>query len=121
MKHIVKKDSFKKSTNEIFESTLVKMVEGLTGIGSSKKEEIILSVGHIFQRMRSGQFLSSMIKEWDNFREKGKIKDDYQYTEQHYSCLSEILEYLDKDIPDKEKFEALKKIFLVASTEKIGK
>ena len=120
MKKITKKDGLVKETSEVLQSTIIQIVEGLTGIASSKKEEIMLSVGHIFQRMRSGQFLSNLLNEWNKFRDKGRIKDDYQHTEQHYSCLSEILDYLDKELPDKEKFDTLKKIFLVASSEQIS-
>ena len=120
MKNIIKKENFEKETSEVLQDTINQIIEGLTGIASSKKEEIILSVGHIFQQMRSGQFLSTLLKEWNEFRDKGKINNDYQNTEQHYSCLSEILDFLDKEIPDKQRFDNLKKILLVASTENIS-
>ena len=120
MKKIIKVESLEKETSEVLQSTLNQIVEGLTGIASSKKEDLILSIGYIFQRMRSGQFLSTLLKEWNKFRDKGRIKDDYQFSEQHHSCLSEILDFLDKEIPDKERFDILKKIFLVASSEDIS-
>ncbi len=110
--------NFERPTSEIIQSSIQHIIEGLTGLASSSREDVILSIGHIFQRMRSGQFLSNLQKEWDSFREKGKIKDDYQYTEQHYSCLSEILNFLDTEIPDEQRFNVLKKIFLISSTEK---
>jgi len=110
----------KSNTSRIIEETLRSLVEGITGIAASNKSRLMLSLGHILQRIRSGNFLSQVLKEWSYFKEKGKIKDDYQYTEQHYNCLHEMLDSLEKDIPEDIRFQLLKKIFLVASTEQFS-
>ena len=114
-----KKDikEFESDTESVITSTLNGLVEGLTGVSTSSKNDLILSVSHTFQRMRGGQFLSALRDEWNNYREKGKIKNDYQYTEQHKVCLQELLEFLDKDSPDEVRFTVLKQIFLVAASE----
>jgi hypothetical protein len=93
------------------------LAEGITGVAASDRKDLILSLGHLFQRGRSGRFLKTLIDEWDQYREKGKIKDDYIRTEQHQECLQEMLDFLDKDSPDELRFSVLKKIFLVAATE----
>lgn len=61
-----------------------------------------------------------MNKEWQSYREKGRVKEDYQYTEQHQECLQELLDYLDKALPDEITFNLLKNIFLVAATEEVS-
>ncbi|MFC1823127.1 hypothetical protein ACFL9T_10610 [Thermodesulfobacteriota bacterium] len=108
---------FEQNTENIIINTLTGLAEGLTGIATSSKNELILSVSHSFQKMRGGQFLSAFLKEWNRYRKKGKVKEDYQFTEQHKVCLQELLEFLDKDSPDEVRFDLLKQIFLVAASE----
>ena len=107
-------EPFQDDTSNIIVKTLTNLAEGLTGVATSSKSELILSVSHTFQRMRGGMFLSTFLEEWNRYREKGKVKDDYQFSEQHQVCLQELLEFLDKDSPDEVRFEVLQKIFLVA-------
>lgn len=112
--------SLEKDTSSVLSTTLLCLAEGLTGIFASNKEERFLSLGHIVQKMRGGKFLYQLNKEWQKYKEKGRIKDDYEYTEQHQECLQELLDYLDKALPDEITFSLLKKIFLVAATEKVS-
>ena len=106
-----------KNTGDIIKDTLTCLVEGITGIAASDRKELAFSVGHIFQSFRKGQFLSKFLAEWKDYCDKGRIPKDYQETEQHHTCLQELLEFLDKDSPDEIRFETLKRIFLVAATE----
>jgi len=94
-------------------------MEGLTGILAADRKQLILSCGYILQKVRGGKFLNILNNEWNQYREKGRIPDDYVGTEQNEECLQEILDYLDKDLIDDVTFDCLKKIFLVASTEKL--
>lgn len=115
-----KKDEIAKlqqDTGSVLDKTLTTLAEGITGLAASDKKELALSVGHIFQSLRKGQFLGQLIEEWKRLREKGRIKDDYQSSEQHFSCLQEMLEFLDHDSPDQVRFDVIKKIFLVAATD----
>ncbi|MGD0596174.1 MAG: hypothetical protein ABSA64_01470 [Sedimentisphaerales bacterium] len=107
-----------KDTSNVLKDTLACLAEGLTGIAASERKELALSVGHIFQSLRKGQFLSRLLEEWNAYKDKGRIKEDYLGTEQHQACLQELLTSLDKDCPDEIRFQTLKKIFLVAATEK---
>lgn len=111
------KEEFREDTSNIIGNTLLKLAEGVTGIAASKREEWALSIGHIFQGIRGGQFLSMFMKEWEAYRKKGKIKDDYQASEQNYICLHELLKFLEDEIPDQIRFDVMKRIFLVAATE----
>jgi hypothetical protein len=106
-----------RDTSDVIKDTLTQLAEGLTGIAASDRKELVFSVGHIVQSLRKGLFLSRFREEWNAYRDKGKIKDDYIGTEQHQACLQGLLEFLDHDSPDEIRFETLKKIFLVAATE----
>jgi len=107
-------------TANILKDSLVGLVEGLSGIAVSKKMDFQLSVGHLLQSLIKGKFLNQLIDEWNEYRNKGKIEDDYQTTEQHIECLQEMLDFIDSDMPDEKRFSLLKKIFLVSATESIS-
>jgi len=94
---------FEMQTSDVLRQTLTNLAEGITGVLSSPKQDLALSIGHIFQRLRGGQFLSTFLKEWNEYRAKGRIKEDYQFSEQHKACLQEMLDFLDKDIPDETR------------------
>jgi len=119
MSDLIPIDPNKIETSSLFDRVSQQIIAGLTGIASSKREELSLSLGHILQRIRSLRFLETLKKEWDFYVEKGRIKEDYTESEQHISCLQEMLDFLDKDAPDELRFSVLKKILLVASTEDI--
>jgi hypothetical protein len=107
------------ATSNLFLDTLKSLTEGLTGVASSDRKDLFLSLGHIFQRLRAGQFLQTLMNEWNQFRNKGRIKDDYVESEQHKACLQEMLDFLDKDSPEEIRFSFLKRLFLSAATEKV--
>lgn len=113
-------EPFEQDTENVISNTLTELAEGITGIATSSKKELILSISHTFQKMRGGQFLSVLLEEWKRYREKGKVKKDYEFTEQHKVCLQELLEFLDKDSPNEVRFRVLKQIFLVAASEEVS-
>nr|NQU90302.1 hypothetical protein [Bacteroidota bacterium] len=110
---------WQRDTSDVINDSLLYLAEGLTGIAASDRKELVFSVGHIFQSLRKGRFLSQFLHEWKLYRDKGKVKDEYLESEQHFECLSELLDFLDNNIPDERRFSVLKKIFLTAATEKI--
>ena len=62
--------------------TLQALTQALTGIATSDRKDLFLSIGYLFQRLRGRTFLEALNKEWERLREKGRIKDDYPGTEQ---------------------------------------
>jgi hypothetical protein len=63
----------KGDTLSIVRRTHKTLTEGLTGILSSKPQEWILSAGFLLQRTRASDFLATFLKEWEKYREKGRI------------------------------------------------
>jgi hypothetical protein len=98
--------------------TLQALTEGLTGIASSDRKDLSLSIGYLLQRLRGQSFLEALNAEWQKLREKGRIHADYSQTEQCHACLQEVLDCLDRDSPDKVRFDFIKGVFLVAAQEK---
>lgn len=107
----------KDKTSLLLHETAKGLVAGIFGLAASDRKDLILSLGYIFQRTRSGTFLNALLKEWDRYREKGRIKDDYVNTDQHQECLQEMLDFLDRDSLHSLRFRMLKAIFLGAATE----
>ena len=106
-------------TGGLLAKTFTALAEGLTGIAASERQNIMLSVGHVLQALRKGRFLNEFRDEWNGYRDKGRIDEGYEDTEQHYACLQELLSFLDNDLADEERFGLLKKILLVAATEEV--
>jgi hypothetical protein len=117
MSEIVTEEGQSDKTSILFRETAKGFVEGIFGLAASDRKDLILSLGYIFQRTRSGTFLNALLKEWAVYREKGRIKEDYIQSEQHQECLQEMLDFLDRDSPDALRFRMLKAIFLGAATE----
>jgi hypothetical protein len=117
MMNDISKINSQHDTLDIFEWTLKALFEGITGIASSDRKDWGLSIGYLCQRLRGGKFLKTLSDEWNKYREKGEIKDDYMSSEQHQACLQEMLDFLDKDSPDEIRFSFLKKILLITATE----
>ncbi len=72
------------------------------------------------QKLVNGEGLRSAVEVWEKMKQKGKIKNDYEGSEQHVSCLQELLEAFENDKIDVNKFDILKKIFIVAATESVS-
>lgn len=98
--------------SDLLDRTVKSMAEGLTGIASSGRRDLILSVGHILQRLRGGRFLSTFKDEWDKYKEKGRISDKFERSEDNLDCLQELLDCIDRDNPDSRRFEAIKNLYL---------
>ncbi len=109
----------KNFTSKFLGKILKNTADGITGTFVTERKEHILAANRIFQGLLNGNFIQTVKTEWDDLKSKGRIKDDYEHTEQHHACLKEMLDFLDQDGPDKTRFEFMKKIFLMAATENV--
>ena len=91
--------------------------EGLTGLLSLERKDVALTLGHLVQRARNGNRLQSIMETWDKLVESGRIKEGYEDSDQNYSLLQELLNALDDDLLDENKFDLLRKIYFVSVTE----
>jgi hypothetical protein len=119
MKDIIPKIKHKNFTSKLLSKTIVNLRQGVVGLAVSTKKDLFLSGSRLFQSALNLNFTEQLKEEWDEFRKKGIIGEDYEYTEQSHACLQEMLNFLDEDAPDKIRFDFLKKIFIMAGTGKI--
>ena len=71
-----------------------------------------MSVGYIIQRARAGKFVQALRDEWDALVAKGRVKEETIGSEQHLDCLQEFLDFIDRDLPDAQRFAAMKNLYL---------
>ncbi|GMB00940.1 hypothetical protein [Pelosinus sp. IPA-1] len=106
-----------KQASQYYKDKMLVTAQFFTGLISSKRSEMIQSVGHAIQGMFSGKFLETLEKEFKYYIDAGKIKDDYIKSDQNLMCFIELLRSLEQDLPDPSRLELLKKIYIVTATE----
>jgi len=92
----------------------VKIAEVLTGILASDVKDYKLSAGQIVQASIKGRLLTQLGKELQKYKNKGEIKEDYFENDKNRMSFYELLKFIDEDVPDEERFKAMKSIFLVS-------
>jgi len=100
-----------KSLSEFMDQPRVKIAEAITGALAMGKRDAILVGGRIIQGALKGDMMRQVSREIEDLVEKGKIKEDYANTKYGFSSLSELLEFIDREIPDEDKFNAIKIMF----------
>ncbi len=88
-----------------------------TGAVGTGRQDIYMIPGRLVQGVRNKTFIKQLGEEFENLKEKGRIKKDYIHTEQGMACLQELLAALEEPPVNEVRFEALKAIFLTACTE----
>jgi len=77
-----------------------------------------LMLSRLAQRTISMGLRNAFYQEYNDIIKAGLTKDGYSKTRQGQYALLELLKFLDGDLEDEERFEILKKIFIIAATEK---
>ena len=74
----------------------VKNVDAIaTGALGTERLALFMVPGRLVQAARNRMFIQQLAHEFEDLRQKGKIKDDYIRTEQGMSCLQELLAALE--------------------------
>ena len=91
----------------------------MTGVASAGKTEMVSSAGYLIRGLWHVDVVKRIKREWNYYREKGVIQEDYIETDQCKSMLFELLDALENEILDDERIELLKKIFFATTSEVI--
>ena len=117
-KGLIKIDSIK-SIAEFLQQPTLKIAEALTGILSSDLRVIKLSAGRLVQASIKFKLFTQLGKELKEYIEKGKIKENYYATNKNQASLCELLKFIDEEIPDEERFKAMKSIFFTSVSRNV--
>jgi len=118
-KGIIPQSEYEKAV-KYYREEVLPVAEFFTGVASASRSEMVRSVGHVFQGVIAGKCWSALKTETEYFIEKGKIKQDFITSNQSQSCLIELLQFFEQEIPDQERFSLLKKIYIVTATEELS-
>ena len=105
------------TTAEVLQKTTGNMIAALAGMLTAEPKDFILSAGRLLQSVVSGRFMEQLGTEWEEYKKKGQIPEDYEKSVERLTCLQELFDFLDKDIPDDVRLDAIKRIFIVAAIE----
>lgn len=94
---------------------LNKFFDGITGFASAEKGDFAHTANRLFKSLFSNEFFDQLMLEWDFYCQKGKIDLDYTNSKPYMNSLSELLDYLDTNIPNYEVAETLKKLFFISA------
>lgn len=90
------------------------IAEAITGGIISGTSGLLESTGRIVQGVIKGQFKQQFAKELSQLIKEGKIKKDFAEKLYGFQTFAELIEMIDSgELKEKEKFEALKKLFFV--------
>lgn len=98
----------------------IKVAEFLTGMLASDACDLKLAAGRLVQASLKNKFLTQLGNEIKQYREKGRIKEDFFASHKEQASLNELLESIDGEIPDEERFRAMKSIFLYSITTDVS-
>ena len=110
-KELINLDS-EKSVMNFLQQPTVKIAEVLTGILSSSIKDHKLSAGQLVQALIKGKLFTQLGRELQKYKKKGEIKEDYFESDKNRMSFYELLKFIDEDVPDEERFKAMKSIFL---------
>lgn len=108
-----------KNIMEFLRAPTIKISEFLTGLIISDKNDYKLSVGHLVQAAIKCNLYEQLGREIKHYREKGKIKEDFFSTDKQRATLRELLEFIDKETPEEDRFKAMKSIFFMAVSKDV--
>lgn len=73
-------------------------------------------LGNVAQLTTSIGFLNALSQEYEDLKSKHKVDPKYSKSAQYRFTLAELLDYLEKEISEKDKFDLLKDIHIRAAT-----
>jgi len=109
-----------RSIMNFLQAPAIKIAELLTGILAADACDLKLTAGRLVQASIKNKFLTQLGEEIKSYSEKGKIKNDFFTTHKEQASLNELLEFIDEEIPDEERFRAMKSIFLYSITTDVS-
>ncbi len=92
--------------------TIAAAVTGALSLGYS---DAILVGGRLVQATLKGKLLKQVAREINDFIEKGRIKEDYANSKYGFKSLVELLEFIDSEVPDEDRLQAVKAMFVAVN------
>lgn len=115
------KNSKPKQVAVVVQKSFVELLQAGTGLVVSSRQDLVKDFSHVLQQATKGKLLSGLGEAYDDLKSRGKIKGDYETTDQCRQELPYIFNALDdQTVIDETRFEAVKNIFLNAAQEELS-
>lgn len=101
------------NTDRLEQITIKRIIDGITGFTTGSKEDYAHTANRLLKSLFANDFLFQVQKEWDLYCVKGKIDLEYTNSQPYLTSLTELVDYLDTDIPNEEIAKTLKKLFFI--------
>lgn len=111
-------DKQKSKTAKAKQMVIEQFVPGATGIIKSALDgggDIVQAISNTIQRSGKAGLFQAFLDELEKMKEKGKAPPDFIATETGRSCLQELMDFLEKELPDQARFDAMKSLFFRAA------
>lgn len=124
-----KKDTTAKKALRTSDSQVVKrggravadFVQAITGLAASDRKDIIRDLSHLVQRGIQWKLASGLVDVYKDMQRRGKIKEDYENTDQCRQQSSYVFDAIKSDgAIDEKKFGAIKNLFLNSAQERLS-
>lgn len=96
---------------EFMQQPTLKIAEAITGAMAQGWSGLAVSGGRIIQGAIKGKMMEQLGKELLRLVEDGKIKEDYAGSKYGFKTLAELLDFIDSEAPDEDRFIAVKSVF----------
>ena len=103
------------SLAKLMDQPLPTIAAALTGALSSGYSDAVLIGGRLVQGALKGKLYQQVAREINDLVEKGKIKEDYANTKYGFKSLVELLEFIDSEVPDEDRLQAVKAMFVAVN------
>lgn len=100
------------SLAKFMEQSLIISAEAVTGALALGHSDAILVGGRLVQATLKGKLLKQVAREIKVLIEKGRIKEDYANSKYGFKSLVELLEFIDSEVPDEDRLQAVKAMFV---------
>jgi hypothetical protein len=96
---------------EFMDQPKVKIAEAITGALALGTGEAIQLGARVIQSVIKGTLFKQLGREIKDLIEAGKIKEDYANEKYSFQSLADILQFIDSEAPDEDRFLAIKALF----------
>ncbi|MBN1779040.1 MAG: hypothetical protein JW816_02370 [Candidatus Buchananbacteria bacterium] len=109
-----------KSLSKFLDKPTIKIAEAITGALSLGRPEMLTIGGRLVQGVIKGKLMQQLGREMKQLIEKGKIREDYAKTKYGFKSLADILEFIDSEAPDEDRFRAVKALFFATISKDVN-
>jgi len=111
MKNLINLETFD-DVRAFLENPTGRLADAFIEVLSSGAPHSRLVSSRLVEMSIKDTLLTKLGKELKKNKDAGMLKNDFILKSKTKSCLYELLKFIDKDVPDEERFSAMKSIFL---------